>query len=421
MKRFQSRCGAPSFCVLRGREATLVPLLGSRVSAREGRAICVADLCMSGRSFNVAVVFATAARPVVMSNRIRSGCESLWVYKLEDLKAMIERRVVVFVVALLVTAAAASSFASEYDVYLLAGQSNMDGYGYVKDLPEKLQKPQQGVMIFHGDSAADGELQGGRGIWTTLQPGHGVGFTSDGKTNHYSDRFGVELSFAARMRELRPDRKVAIIKYSRGGTSISIAARGGAGCWDSDFDLGEGEAKGINQYDHCLATIRNAFAQRDIDGDGEDDQLVPAGIVWMQGESDADKTVAIARAYEGNLSLLMDLLCAAMRVDDLPIAVGRISDSGRAPDGKVMDHCDIVRAAEKQFTDAHRNAVLVTSTDGYKYSDSWHYDSAGFVDLGRRFAEGVDKAAKKAAGPGVKKGAQDETAGAGETKEWVLH
>jgi iduronate 2-sulfatase len=36
----------------------------------------------------------------------------------------------------------------------------------------------------------------------------------------------------------------------------------------------------------------------------------------------------------------------------------------------------------------------VTSTDGYGYSDKWHYNSAGYVDLGKRFAEvlvGVQK------------------------------
>lgn len=287
--------------------------------------------------------------------------------------------------------------ASEYDVYLLAGQSNMDGYGRVAELPAELKKPQDDVMIYAGTSTPDNETNAAKGMWAKLQPGHGVGFKSDGKVNHYSDRFGVELGFAARMRELRPNRKIAIIKYSRGGTSIAIEARGGAGCWDSDFDLGEGDGKGINQYDHCLKTIRDAFAQCDIDGDGDVDQLIPAGVVWMQGESDAAATVDIARAYEQNLTRLMDLLCAAMRKDDLPIAIGRISDSGQdTNDGKIWEHGDIVREAEQKFTDAHRNAELVTSTDQYRYSDPYHYDSAGFVDLGRQFAEAIAKGARNA-------------------------
>jgi hypothetical protein len=33
------------------------------------------------------------------------------------------------------------------------------------------------------------------------------------------------------------------------------------------------------------------------------------------------------------------------------------------------------------------HAELVTSTDGYGYSDPAHYDSAGYLDMGEKFAE----------------------------------
>ena len=36
------------------------------------------------------------------------------------------------------------------------------------------------------------------------------------------------------------------------------------------------------------------MAVKDINGDGVEDVLVPSGILWMQGESDADKTEQIA-------------------------------------------------------------------------------------------------------------------------------
>jgi hypothetical protein len=31
-------------------------------------------------------------------------------------------------------------------------------------------------------------------------------------------------------------------------------------------------------------------------------------------------------------------------------------------------------------------AALVTTTDTYGYSDPWHYDSSGYLDLGKQFA-----------------------------------
>ncbi len=270
-----------------------------------------------------------------------------------------------------------------YKVYFLGGQSNMDGYGYVKDLPEALRAPMPEVPIFHGNQSPDNAPEDGRGIWAPLRPGHGVGFTSDGKTNTYSDRFGVELTFAEGLRAREPEAHIALIKYSRGGTALDTLAPS-FGTWDPDF---HGE-NGVNQYDHFLATLRHAFAARDIDGDGMDDVLVPAGIVWMQGESDGISEEA-AQRYEANLKRLMDLIRAALRVDDLPVVIGRISDSGQDEDGKVWDYGDEIRAAQAAFVAHDDRAALVTSTDEYAYSDPWHYDSAGFLDLGRRFAEAM--------------------------------
>ena len=178
--------------------------------------------------------------------------------------------------------------AKEYKLYFLGGQSNMDGFGYVKDLNEENAQPVEGVMIFHGNQGKDGEAVDGRGVWGVLKPGNGTGFRSDGKVNTLSDRFGVELTFAQTLKKLDPDSNIALIKYSRGGTSLAADAEAATrfGCWEPDFQMSDKPNGDVNQYDHFLATVRNAFAVSDIDGDGAPDTLQPAGIVWMQGESD---------------------------------------------------------------------------------------------------------------------------------------
>lgn len=275
--------------------------------------------------------------------------------------------------------------ATDFYVYYLGGQSNMDGYGYVDQLPDDLAGPLPEVPIYHGNTSPDGAPVDGKGLWTSLKPGHGVGFTSDGQENKYSNRFGVELSFARALREQFPDRRIALIKYSRGGTSIAEDAAGQFGCWEPDF----GGREGINQYDHFLATVRGAYADQDIDDDGQADRLIPAGIVWMQGESDAAYTPEIAEAYEANLRRLMDLIRAAFRSDDLPVVIGRISYAEKNPPS--WKHGEIVRSAQAAYTQSDAAAALVTSTDEYGYSDPWHYDSAGYLDLGRQFAKAMAK------------------------------
>ena len=127
----------------------------------------------------------------------------------------------------------------------------------------------------------------------------------------------------------------------------------------------------------------------DIDNDGENDILEPAGILWMQGESDASWTDSTAMHYQSNLKRLMDLIRAAFWTDDLPVVIGRISDSGRATTGIVWPFGDIVRKAQYDFTADDPCAALVISTDEYDYSDPWHYDTAGYIDLGTRFAQSM--------------------------------
>ena len=52
-----------------------------------------------------------------------------------------------------------------WKVYFLGGQSNMDGFGYVSDLPEPLRSAIPGVMIFRGNTAPDDGEVDGRGVW----------------------------------------------------------------------------------------------------------------------------------------------------------------------------------------------------------------------------------------------------------------
>ena len=182
-----------------------------------------------------------------------------------------------------------SAIADEYLTFFMAGQSNMDGYGYVSELPSDLVK-EQDVMIFHGNGVFDNQDNGGVGKWDKLQPGHGTGFKSDGKSNTLSERFGAELTFANAIQQQYPNKKIAIIKYAVGGTGLALNT--GYSNWYPNFT----EGRGLNQYDFALETIKNANAVSDINGDGMSDTLKPMGIIWMQGEADAHASEASANA-----------------------------------------------------------------------------------------------------------------------------
>ncbi len=279
---------------------------------------------------------------------------------------------------------AAPAAATDYDLYFLGGQSNMEGYGYSSQLPPRLAAGTTGVRIFTGNAVGDDEEPGGAGLWAPLGPGHGVGFATDGRENRLSDRFGPELSFAERLLEIDPTRRIAIVKYARGGSSLARDVSGHFGDWDPDYPTN-------NQYDFALTAIGLATSASDIDGDGSDDRLTPRGIVWMQGESDAYDDPDAALAYEGNLRRLMTLLRDALGAADLPVVVGKITDSGRDEDGVMMTHIAEVQAAQARYAELDTCAAFVPVTDGFSYppDDDWHYTSADYLTLGAAFADAV--------------------------------
>lgn len=271
-----------------------------------------------------------------------------------------------------------------YKVYLLGGQSNMDGYGFVSDLPEELRAPREDIRVYLGEDVEDGTEGGGEGVWAALAPGFGTLSSTDGTVNALSDRFGPELTFGHAMAADQADERVAIIKFSRGGTAL-VHGVSGFGSWDPDYD-GENRR---NLYDQALSAISSAFAARDIDGDGRADRLIPAGIVWMQGEADAFDDCAASKNYDANLARLMALFRAALHDDDLPVVIGQIKDSGDTAETRVMQYSPEVRAAQERLAEADRCATLVTVSDAFDFIDGWHYRSQDYIVLGEAFAEAM--------------------------------
>lgn len=294
-----------------------------------------------------------------------------------------------FVFVLFLTTFLPFAFCKTYKLYYLGGQSNMVGFGYEDELPEDLDEGIFDVPIFSGAPKLDENADGGNGKWTTLKVGFGLG--SDFVDGEYvlTDRFGPEITFADEMRKLAPGEPIAIVKYAWGGTGL-VDGVSGYGSWDPTVSK-------RNQYDYFLRTVRLALSERDIDGDGELDQLVPAGIIWMQGEADAFESRAASEAYRENLARLMRLMRAAFHDNELPVVIGRITDSRSGEENPVMRYADAVRQAQLEYAESDPFAALSTVTEDLRYGedDAWHYLSEGYVRMGRDFAQKVYELQRK--------------------------
>jgi hypothetical protein len=272
---------------------------------------------------------------------------------------------------------------STVDFYILAGQSNMDGEGDVDKLPEGLNRTFGNAWIYSPNRRDDQQSVDDRGLWEALRPGHGDGYSTDGNRSFHSGKFGPELSFASKLLENRPEHKVLIYKYAKGGSSIHPDAATDWGCWDPEYNRGNC----INQWTHFQYHLHRAIetAERKFG------RIMPAGIVWHQGESDASHTRTIAKSYRVKLTVLMNKMREELHNATSPIVIGQISDSmmGRGKRKNTYPFGDVVKTAQRKFTENDDRSAIVAAPEGHKFIDAWHYDSQTYIELGERFANAM--------------------------------
>ncbi|MCY4072178.1 MAG: hypothetical protein OXG60_12845, partial [Chloroflexi bacterium] len=179
--------------------------------------------------------------------------------------------------------------------------------------------------------------------------------------------FGPEVGFAYNLLELMPLDELWLLKYAVGGTSLYA--------WIPDWSAERAAAIGQAEHGPLYQRLMNHFQQ--VTQGAEVDVIA---CLWMQGESDSRHEVAAAQ-YERNLKRLVSSLCHDLNQPDMPFIAGLVN-----PPSDVWSYVSVVRNAQRKVAQTAANVCLV-ETDGLsKLEDDLHYDSAGQLELGRRFA-----------------------------------
>lgn len=229
----------------------------------------------------------------------------------------------------------------------------MDGRGLVSELSETQKKPVDDAVIFYRSMprTSDG--------WQPLVPGFSVPPKYKGEIP--SPTFGPELGFARLMLQSKPSNKLALMKGSKGGTSLRADWKPGV--------QGDIDSQGP-RYRDFIETIRMATTQLHQRGD----QFTIRGLLWHQGESDSKASTDV---YSRRLKELIVRVREDVGVPDLPIVVGEVFDNGKR---------DSVRAAI-QAVAAGSSTVGLVSSEGTNTSDlGTHFDASSQLLLGERYA-----------------------------------
>lgn len=269
--------------------------------------------------------------------------------------------------------AQSDSKGSTVDVWLLGGQSNMQGIGKFselqRDLPEKIPH-----AFFWNNKAFEPLVLG------------------QTKTSSRAGEFGPEVGFSLEM--AKTGRPLYLIKYHASGMPLHHGWNGNK--WiggdpkpgQPNFYPGD-ESNDPNTgrlYQQMLSRFRAGIQHLQAQG------LTPVvrGFLWMQGEQDSKRPES-ATTYAENLKRLRNRLADDLRIDTLPMVFGQVLP--HEPALPRFTHRKEIREqmaaadADSGEPEAISSAKMV-STDTFELlPDTVHYSAAGQLMLGKAMAE----------------------------------
>lgn len=246
-------------------------------------------------------------------------------------------------------------------VFLLAGQSNMEGRADGDRLTAqdraRLEKVQGRVQLAFNNEPA-------RAL-DVVRPSEEIAAIY--KVAHI---FGPELFFGIAVAEAWPEEKILLIKYTAGATSLH-------GAWNPDWSEEKAKAMGEERAPRLYPALA-AYVGQVLAGYGEDEYEIGA-MLWVQGETDSGKESA-ETAYGENLRTLVERIRQDTERARLPFLLFQVGE------GKVVEGMQTV-AREVPDVYLLLQSLDPDSPDFYQKIENGHYNHEGQKKLGLRFAE----------------------------------
>jgi hypothetical protein len=202
-------------------------------------------------------------------------------------------------------------------------------------------------------------------------------FILSGQSNMTSS---LEKGFSETVSKSLGKEKVTIVKHSRSGRGIRF--------WVRDYKLPD---------THPMSKLSNITSNGEeyprlieaAQGAGKASTFASVCFVWMQGESDANRGLAIA--YEKSFLILMNQLKKDLEIEKLYFVIGRISDWGLHGE-KTADNWKAMRAVQVKLAEDSKYGAWVDTDDliekdHKKPQGNLHYTRENGQKLGSRLAQ----------------------------------
>jgi alpha-galactosidase len=282
-------------------------------------------------------------------------------------------------------------------VFILAGQSNMEGKGQMKLAEYQSEAPE--FKEFYRSLKKDGKWIVRDDVWINFLERRGsltVGYGSPGC-------IGPELEFGMAMGD-RFEEPVLLIKTAWGGRSLGrdflppsarqpsadelralVEKENANPKKKKDVTVEEVRERYGKSYREMMAEIRTTLAElgtRFPALAGRDSEI--CGFVWFQGWNDLI-SVPFADAYAANLECLIRDVRKDLQVPNLPVVIGQNGQNGFKPADGGMKKVKDAQASMEAVAD-FKGTVKVVATDVF-----WDADADKLIATWKQNKEAWDK------------------------------
>ncbi len=264
-------------------------------------------------------------------------------------------------------------------VFLLAGQSNMDGRGDASKLSEAemklLANASQKIHFIYKGTVGEGNAIQYKGALDFTNPWSFV------KQKFRIEKcFGPELFFGVELVKNYPKQDYLIIKRSQGGTSLY-------GAWNPNWSFEKAsffnEQNKPKLYQDFIDLVDAELAEL------HPDSYEIVGMLWVQGETDSNTSngSVAANTYHLNLENLINSVRGHYDIPDLPFLIlGVGSKKVQKAMVQVSNKLTNVSYIERS-QDVNRSNYTPIYTHKWNGKPVGHYNYEGMKKIGRLFFE----------------------------------
>jgi hypothetical protein len=243
---------------------------------------------------------------------------------------------------------------NSFDVFISAGQSNIDGRNPLNEAPAWLQSMVPRVKVWNNTT----------GQFNTFQLG-----VNTGSDWNASPSWAFDIVFYKMYADYK-SKNLYIVKRSKGGTPLFIDTANDKGSWSVDY---ASFPSGLTKLSQELETY---FANAKTFASNYGKTLNVKGMLWYQGGTDVQTTGALA-VYKANLIALINRMRTVFETPNMPFIIVTQAEYS-------LTYSALLEQYQNEISQELSNIYIVSANDATLYEDRLHLDAASSIRTGER-------------------------------------